>query len=100
MIERRNRSSFLQESPPALGISKLVTRQNFDGNSPVQASVEGTVDLSHPSGAQRSFDAVWSQVPPSGKAALGYLSLIIFTAQALGVHEIYLCVSADYNKAR
>ena len=51
MVQRPDRSTFLLESTREIRIRSEPLGQNFDGHAPVELVVVGSIDFSHPAGA-------------------------------------------------
>ena len=66
MIERGNGARLTLEPLPDLGTVGRTFRQDFDGDRPMQAGVNGAVHLAHASSADRGEDLVRAQTSPSG----------------------------------
>ena len=71
MVERRHRARFLLESPDAIRLGGQRLGQDLQRHVPVEPSIVGAIDLTHPAGAQVAAHLVVAEVPADEVAARG-----------------------------
>ena len=67
MVQRRYGAGFVVETLPGLGIAGQMTREDFDRDGAVQASVLGAIHLAHAAGADGRKDFVRAEFCAHGK---------------------------------
>lgn len=67
VVQRRGRPGFSLEPVPRHRVVRQFTREDFEGDRAIQASVTGLVHFAHAAGAQRRGDLIGAQAGPGGQ---------------------------------